>query len=222
MEINRFCEIDYIIKYPQNYIEGGKYPVLFFLHGAGTRGNDINLLKSNPFFEITDKHKDFPFVTVAPQCSKNTWFDCFNDLLSLAQEVYEMPFSDKKRFYGIGASMGGYGIWQMAMSLPEIFAGIVPICGGGMYWNAGQLENVPVWAFHGDSDETVLTRESEKMVEAVKNCGGDAKLTVYENCGHDAWSETYGNTEVFNWLLSHSKQDEKELTNKYNNSKLYG
>ena len=63
--------------------------------------------------------------------------------------------------------MGGYGTWQLAISMPEAFAAIVPICGGGMYWDAGRLKKVPVWAFHGDSDPTVFPEESVKMVNAV-------------------------------------------------------
>ena len=36
-----------------------------------------------------------------------------------------------------------------------------------MYWNAGRLVNVPVWAFHGEKDSTVFVEESKKMVDAV-------------------------------------------------------
>ena len=75
----------------------------------------------------------------------------------------------------MGASMGGYGTWQLAMSMPKFFAAIVPICGGGMYWNAGRLINTPIWAFHGAKDPTVLCVESEKMVNHVNALGGKAK-----------------------------------------------
>lgn len=44
------------------------------------------------------------------------------------------------------------------------------------------------------------------MVEAVKNCGGDARLTVYESCGHDSWNGAYSEPELFKWLLSHTKK----------------
>ena len=101
--------------------------------------------------------------------------------------------------------MGGYATWQMAMSRPELFAAIVPICGGGMYWNAGRLKDVAVRAFHGKQDYVVLVGESEKMVEAVKRAGGDAQLTVYPENGHDAWTDTYQNPAVFAWLLEQKK-----------------
>ena len=113
----------------------------------------------------------------------------------------------------MGASMGGYAVWQLAMSMPEHFAAIVPICGGGMYWNAGRLANLPIWAFHGGKDKYVLPEESQKMVDAVNENGGRAKLTVYPENAHDAWSDTYKNKQVFLWLLENTnnrKEDKNE------------
>ena len=118
--------------------------------------------------------------------------------------------------------MGGYATWQLAMSMPEAFAAIVPICGGGMYWNAERICNVPVWAFHGGKDTTVFLEESVKMIEAVKRCGGEAKLTVYPENAHDAWSDTYRNPEVFAWLLEHTKKNELHCVDKYDNSEKFG
>ena len=123
----------------------------------------------------------------------------------------------------MGASMGGYAVWQLAMSMPEYFAAIVPICGGGMYWNAGRLIHVPVWAFHGAKDATVLLEESVKMVEAVNKKGGNAKLTIYPNTKHDSWTATYSNYEVFQWLLTHRRPHaEAEADNSYADVKKFG
>ena len=215
-------KLRYIIKYPDGFSSEKKYPVILFLHGAGTRGDDISKLVSNPFFLLTEKRENFPFVCVAPLCSENTWFDMWEHLEKLLGEISSLPFVDKDCIYLMGASMGGYATWQLAMSMPNYFAAIVPICGGGMYWNAGRLIDVPVWAFHGAKDTTVLLEESFKMVEAVNRLGGDAKLTVYPENGHDAWSDTYSNPEVFDWLLKHKNKNDNQCCDEYNNSKKYG
>ncbi len=218
-----FQGLQYLIRYPADYKEGGKYPVIIFLHGAGTRGTDINALINNAYFKITEKHEDFPFITVAPQCSADFWFDVFERLKGLVGKIVNEPFTDRERVYLMGASMGGYATWQLAMSLPEYFAAIVPICGGGVYWNAARLLHVPVWAFHGENDTAVFTEESIKMVNAVKARGGNARLTIYPNTGHDAWSATYANREVFQWLLSHKKTyDGTEREDLSNGTKLDG
>jgi predicted peptidase len=44
------------------------------------------------------------------------------------------------------------------------------------------------------------------MVFRVKQCLGNAKLTIYENTEHDAWTPTFNNPEVFKWLLSNKKE----------------
>lgn len=221
-EVLLFEDIQYIIRYPKGYQVGKKYPIILFLHGAGSRGKDVHTLMENPFFVITDEYYDFPFITVAPVCSANTWFDMFEILKRFVQALAMISFVDSSRMYLMGNSMGGYGTWQLAMSMPEYFAAIVPICGGGMYWNAGRLVNVPVWAFHGAKDNVVFVEESVKMVEAVNRCGGNVKLTIYPENMHDSWSDTYRNPEVFEWLLSHRNQNVMEITDIYKESKIYG
>lgn len=211
-----------VIGYPTSYEKGHTYPVILFLHGAGSRGADTEILKGNPYFKIVSQYENFPFISIAPQCAGNTWFDQFETLKRMTEELVTYDFADPARIYLMGASMGGYAAWQLAMSMPEIFAAMIPICGGGMYWNAARLANIPIWAFHGALDQTVLAAESEKMVTAVNRNNGHAKLTVYPSNGHDAWSDTYANFAVFQWLLTHTNNKETPLTDKYQGSAIYG
>lgn len=221
MDELKLGKLTYLVKYPEGFSENGKYPVLMFLHGAGSRGTSTDALRGNPFFKCIEP-LNLPFVIVAPLCSENTWFDLFEHLENLVKEVAKLPYADEKRIYLTGNSMGGYGTWQLAMSMPEYFAAIVPVCGGGMYWNAWRLKNVPVWAFHGGKDCTVLPRESEKLVEAVNDAGGNAKLTIFSEAGHDAWTPTYSNPEVFSWLLEHESNCKVEYKDEYTDSTIYG
>jgi len=221
-EYHKFESLQYIIKHSEKLDMSEKQPILLSLHGAGTRGNDVTALNSNPLTVLIEKNEDFPFVYIAPQCHENTWFDLWETLERYVKFVASLPFVDTKRIYLMGASMGGYATWQLAMSMPEYFAAIVPICGGGMYWNAGRLVNVPVWAFHGGKDDVVFCDESKKMVDAVNKNGGCAKLTIYPENAHDSWSDTYANPSVFEWLLSYENKNELKLSDVYDNSELYG
>lgn len=219
-----FCidKLKYIIKYPNNFNESKEYPVILFLHGAGSRGSQMQGLLDNPFFKKVGEFEEFPFLIVAPLCSENTWYDHWQNLESLVRTLHNISYVDSERVYMMGASMGGYATWQLAMSMPDYFAAIVPICGGGMYWNAGRLVNIPIWAFHGEQDTTVFLEESAKMVDAVNRRGGNAKFTVYPHNGHDAWSDTYSNWEVYEWMLRHRKNTSKELLNIFSNPNIYG
>ena len=222
-EIREFKKIKYILCFPDNFDENQKYPVLIKLHGAGGRGDDITpLLRDSAFLHEREKFSDFPFMTIMPLCYENTWFDMWEQLKEFVTYIVNLPNADSERIYLMGASMGGYATWQLAMSCPEFFAAIVPICGGGMYWNASRLVNVPIWAFHGAKDNVVLSRESEIMVERVNACGGQAKLTIYPENEHNAWSDTFSNPEVYEWLLSHKNENVKQVIDIYNDIKKYG
>ncbi len=222
MQAKRYKNMQYLIRYPEGYQPGQRCPVIFFLHGAGTRGNDLSVLENNLYFSLTARHASFPFVTVAPLCAAECWFDVFETLKELFCSVAAAPFADPERLYVMGASMGGYATWQLGMSLPEWIAAMIPICGGGMYWDAGRLVNVPVWAFHGQKDPTVFVEESVRMTEAVRRCGGTAKLTLYPENGHDAWSDTYADPTVFAWLLQHRNENVAALAENFCGSGLYG
>ena len=60
------------------------------------------------------------------------------------------------------------------------------------------------------------------MVDAVDRFGGVAKLTIYPENDHNAWSDTYGNPEVFEWLLSQRNVNINDLENMLDNDKIYG
>lgn len=201
MERHVFGKLQYVIKTPCK--SDGKSPTIIFLHGAGTRGTDIAVLEKNPFFSSGSRisDSDSPFMCFAPLCSKDSWFDVFEQLQAFVKMVASHPMVDTRCLYLVGTSMGGYGAWQLAMTMPEYFAAIVPICGGGMRWNVKRLINVPVWAFHGKDDRTVPPIESVFMVDRLNEVGGNAKLTLVENTDHNCWDYAYAQEELFKWLL---------------------
>ena len=61
---------------------------------------------------------------------------------------------NENRIYLTGLSMGGFGTWKWAVENPRAFAAIAPICGGGNPKDAKKYGKLPVWAFHGNADNT--------------------------------------------------------------------
>lgn len=221
-EYCEFADLKYITRYPRGYKEGEKYPLVIFLHGAGTRGNDLDMLKTNCFFSITEELKEFPFITIAPQCCAKTWFDVFERLKRVISHVCNEPYADKERVYVMGTSLGGYGTWQVGISMPEFIAAAAPICGGGSPAMTSEMVNVPVWAFHGDKDDAVLLCESQNMVNFLNNAGGNAKLTVYEGMGHGIWPDVYAREDLYEWFLTNKNSNAITVPDAYNDMALYG
>jgi hypothetical protein len=108
--------------------------------------------------------------------------------------------------------MGGFGTWHTAQAYPELFAAIVPICGGGNPHTAWKLENMPVWCFHGAKDNVVEIARSQEMIDSLKAYNSsDVKFTIYPEAGHDSWTEAYNNEDVYRWMLSHKRFKYEEL-----------
>ena len=221
-EFRAFEALPFILHYPEGYESGKRYPVLLQLHGAGTRGITIHQYANSSTFPTLFASAPEPMIILSPHCTQNSWFDLFETLIRFARSIATMPFTDPERIYLMGTSMGAYAAWQLAMSQPQLFAAMVPICGGGMYWSASRLVNIPIWAFHGGKDTTVFPEESIKMVDKVNAKGGNARLTIYPENAHDAWSDTYGSPEVFAWMLSHRNTNAKELVDACQGRDLYG
>lgn len=203
----------------------GKSPTIIFLHGAGTRGKDIEALEENCFFGENSfiRHTESPFLVFAPLCTRDSWFDVFEQLQDFVKMVASCPEVDANRIYLMGTSMGGYGAWQLAMTMPECFAALVPICGGGMRWNVGRVKYIPVWAFHGLEDATVPVEEGIAMVNKLNQLGGNATMTILEHTGHNSWEYAYAHEELFRWMLKQEKVDIPKVEgNEYMGSVRYG
>ena len=74
-----------------------------------------------------------------------------------------------------------------------------------MYWNAARLKDIPIRAFHGALDTTVLPEESVHMVAAVNNSGGKAELTVYPDMAHNSWERAFADDEMWKWMFSQKR-----------------
>jgi len=177
-----------------------RWPTILFLHGAGERGDDLELVKKHGPPKIVQTRKDFPFIVISPQCPRGTWWSmpALNDLLDEVAARYPI---DPDRIYLTGLSMGGFGSWALATEYPKRFAAVVPICGGGDRRDVERLKDVPIWVFHGGKDGVVPVERTEEMVEALREVHGRVRFTVYPDAGHDSWTKTYDDEELYEWLL---------------------
>ena len=210
-QVSKAFGLNYLLYVPEP-VQGNrdeKCPTILFLHGLGESGEDPSAVLRYGLPPYVAEHPDFSFIVIAPQCPWNTWWpelaDGLDQLLLYCGATLPV---DHQRIYLTGLSMGGYGSWYLGALWPERFAAIAPICGGGIVFHGfpervERLKDIPVWAFHGALDDVVPLNESEKLVDALRECGGNVKFTVYPHAAHDAWTETYNNAELYAWFLSH-------------------
>ena len=197
-------QLKYILTAPDNIGENEKLPLIVFLHGAGERGDDVERLKVYcvpKLFTKNQEHNGVRAYTLSPQCPLHpfTWYDFKNEVMALIDEVVKNNQIDPSKVSLCGISMGGFGTWELAMTYPERFYKIAPLCSGGMSWRAWALK-MPIRVFHGKRDDVVPFAYSELMVNAVKACGGNVEFITYDDLSHNCWDRAFDETDLVNWL----------------------
>jgi predicted peptidase len=207
--------VNFLLYLPKDCRPNGRkrWPLMLFLHGAGERGTDLKLVAKHGPPKLAAQGKPFPFLILSPQCpAGQTWNDAA--ILVLLNHVISRFNVDRSRIYLTGLSMGGYGVWSLAVNHPQCFAAAAPVCGGGNGIDVllaegarkRSLRSLPVWAFHGADDRVVPMSESRRMLTALKLAGcRRMKLTVYPSTGHDSYTRTYNNPKLYEWFLKHRR-----------------
>jgi len=198
----------YLLTLPQGYASDPvkKWPLLVFLHGAGERGDDLELLKKHGPLKMIGAGKTFEAIVVAPQVPLNSRWDP-HGVKGLVDDIRQHYRVDDSRLYLTGISMGGFGTWETLVEYPKVFAAAVPICGGpgiGVL-KFDQIRTLPIWAFHGEADQVVPVELSKMAVTWMKKVGGNLRFTSYPGVGHDSWTQTYENQAMWDWLFAQRK-----------------
>ena len=224
----------YRVWLPQHYTKLIRWPVILYLHGSGERGDDnVRQLTIGLPVALRLYPQRYRAIVVIPQCaSDQEWYGAMEQqaLAALAASIREFR-GDPRRVVVTGLSMGGAGAWYMARHRGR-FAAIVPVCGEvarrpddpfpiplppdlarivgapDPYASlARAIGRTPVWAFHGDRDDTIPVTESRRMTAALRAGGGEVHFTEYRGVDHDSWDRAYSDERLARWILSRRLRD---------------
>ena len=207
----------------------GKVPLLVYLCGSGGLGDDnlkqlgLGNIFGTRVWLLPENQKKFPCFVVAPQTDRG-WakYDLEHqsegpakviagegDGARLAFEIVdqlcgEFPI-DKNRIYITGQSMGGAGTWNMIATRPGFFAAAAICCGGRSTETGAESLATPVWAFHGDADQTVPVAVSRDRIAARRKAGGHTLYTEYAGVDHNVWEWAYTEPELVKWVFGQTR-----------------
>ena len=143
-------------------------PMIVFLHGAGERGDNFDLLRENGvprLFSLDPTYLGLRVITFSPQCGEDQWWP------NLTEELHETILMAIDRYHAdpdrvsiTGLSMGGFGTWDQIVAYPDMFSAAGPVCGGGVSWRVPYGLKLPIRAFHPETGGTHL---------ALRTAGGD-------------------------------------------------
>lgn len=217
----------YWLYLPDNYDEEGhKWPMIFYLTGGPTNEPMSFVIHHGipQMLNDSSNREKFPSVfeciIVSPHPPSSGWWK--NTLLyEVMSEILSNYSIDFNRIYVVGQSLGGIGAWSFSSAYPELIAAAIPVAGADVTLlpsgdtklavNYENLENIPIWAFHG-ADDTVLPEElAAQTVNNLLALGGNVRYTVYPSTGHDSMTPTLNNPEVYQWLFQQNKSQQSAV-----------
>ena len=216
-----------------------KYPLVLWLHGGlKSNGKGGPNMPAAAFYR-DEHHKIQPCFVLRPVAIRGrNWVSprgagtgshvqpktpaaSIPVLLELLDRTVKQNPIDRNRLHVIGASMGGYGVWDLIARRPTMFASAVPICGGGDPGKAEAIKHMRIWAFHSADDRIVPVRGSREMHQALVKAKGDKatvtdsadrvvsatpegriRYTEFKTGGHNAWDRALRDPEVIRWVLA--------------------
>jgi predicted peptidase len=223
-------DFGYRVYVPRERVSGQKLPVMLYLHGSNRRGKDNEAQLEDLYENIIGNPQNFPFIIVFPQCREETFWagPMTNQALAALDQTVEEFGGDKDRLYLAGYSMGGFGVWQTAITYPDKFAALVSVAGGvsplGQVSEedrallspqvaaaasapdvdrayAEALSPIPAWLVHGSDDHAVPVEASRNLAKALREAGDkDVNFIELTGVDHGSIVQAFGDPKLFEWL----------------------
>lgn len=203
-------EMTYFLFQPQRpWAEGTKFPLVLALHEANGEASVGRML-----IEEVVRKKYPAFILVPALPAGKRWRDSgpikpshsLAATIDLIKQVMALhPAIDTKRVYVIGCGMGGNGAYGMAYDYADVFAAAVPVAAAWNPHDIGQMNKLPIAAFHGKDDKIVPYLSSTDTVTTIKQHGGTAFFTGYDFLGHDCKSDRIHNDLLWQWMFAQKK-----------------
>lgn len=203
----------------------GKFILVCYFHGAGSRGNDNFLqvrIGAPPLASYCERH-GLKVLVIMPQCRENCkWVDVpweseshtlppepsrhMKLALALLDAKLKEFDIDRERIYALGMSMGGYAVFDMVSRRPELFAAAASMCGGGDTAQAPNLRDTAFYLIHGDVDAAVPVVRSRNMAKALRDAG-NPNVVYHELAGvdHDVWDPFFADDEGLDFLFAQKR-----------------
>ncbi len=212
-------EIRYEVQLPPEYDPYRRYPVIFTLNGAGTTPlQQIEWWagtydeKSRLRYGQAGRHG---YIVVAPHWQREHQRDYEYSAREHAAVLYVLRDTcrrysvDTDRVFLSGHSLGGDAAWDIGISHPDLWAGVIPIVATGdkyIFRYTKNAERVPLYFVSGQLDGSKRNQNStewDRYLSKASKDGYDTMIVEYLGRGHEHFYEEVQN--IFEWMRLHQR-----------------
>ena len=204
-EPNAQPAVRYTVSLPPEYSPQHPYPMIVAMRSAGQNctqavrwwAGDVNtpgMAQHHGYIVIAPEYLPPDRKSYSSDGSvQNIVTECIRD----ARRRFQV---DSDRIFLAGHGMGGDAAFDVGMSQPDVFAGVIPITGISdnhcmYYW--GNAEQTAWYVVNGDRDRDTKERNSRELNRMMKY-GFDLIYTVYTARGYESYYEELD--KLFEWM----------------------
>jgi predicted esterase len=198
----------YWLSLPYEYHPAHAYPLIVALHGErGTPQQELQGFWGGTA-ERGGQSQRHGYIVIAPEyvseTSKNKHYDFSPDahqiVLDSLRDALLRYSIDANRVFLTGHDMGADAAWDMGLSHPSLFAGIVPINGKIDHYAPSYLENgkqLPIFTIAGELDNDLMNSNVGSLMKMMQN-NFDLIYAEYNGAGPESfYSEIHA---LFDWM----------------------
>lgn len=221
-----FSQVDrsqqpYALYVPKAFDRSRKYPLLVSLHseesnqrlnlkqvfGASARYGELDSInmRYNPPLPDAD------FFVACPLARGSMGYEGIaeKDVYDMLADVERQFPIDPDRVYLTGISMGGGGALRLALTRPDLWAAVLPVCAAtppGLEDLAPNALDLPTRLVHGELDPIVPVQSSRNWQRRMLDLRDPVEYLEFPALRHNAWDAAYRDGAAFDWVGKYRRE----------------
>jgi len=205
----------YALYLPASFDPGRRYPLVISLHSEDSnhrlnlmqvlgQGNRIaDLARATANYSRLARNPEYIIASPLARGTMGYRGIAEKDVYDVLADVERRFRIDEDRVYLTGISMGGGGALWLALTNPDLWAAVAPVCPvpiPGTDILAPNASALPIRLFHGDQDPIAPVASSRQWQRLLLDVGVPADYLEYPAVRHNAWDYAYRNGSLFDWF----------------------
>ncbi len=202
--------VNYLVQLPPEYDPYRRYPAIVTLSGGGTTPTQqINWWAGEPNANglRLGQASRHGYITIAPDWTKKGQVAYQYDarehatVLAVLRDACRRFSVDSDRVFLTGHSIGGDAAWDIGISHPDVWAGVIPVTASAdryvaHYWP--NAKHVPMYFVGGELDGDTMIRNARDLDRYMTKPGFNVTVVEYLGRGHEHFYDEI--QHLFDWM----------------------